>query len=156
VRFSRVQKWYQSIGLHITLNRWHFLLKFKENLLFKLQETCFSGLSQILWLIIIHWAPVAFTLMADNFPTSSAGKWFCNLQRQWACRYWLIEKIDIPLLFHLNCSRRLIPAICSVAESLFLVSADWLSAFIYLQRVPHWNGLATYFGLSRWNWFFAI
>jgi hypothetical protein len=47
-----------------------------------------------------------------------------------------------------NCSGKLIPAIGTIAASLFPLTDDWLSAIRYLQREPHENGSATFFCLK--------
>jgi hypothetical protein len=48
----------------------------------------------------------------------------------------------------------LIPAIYTIATSLFPLSDDWLSAISYLQREPHENGKATFFCLNPLNMIF--
>ncbi len=54
----------------------------------------------------------------------------------------------MPLRIRLNCSGKLIPAIDTIAASLFPLSDDWLSAISYLQREPHENRQATFFCLK--------
>jgi hypothetical protein len=50
--------WNQSKGLPIASSHEYFILKFKENLLFKVQnQTGFSCLNQYIWLTHIHRAP---------------------------------------------------------------------------------------------------
>jgi hypothetical protein len=46
----------------------------------------------------------------------------------------------MPLRIPLNGSGKLIPAIGTIAASLFPLTDDWLSAISYLQREPHGNG----------------
>ncbi len=87
---------------------------------------------------LIAESPVTF--IADNFSTFSVGNQFWDL----------LPAIGFPLLADsgnwdtatnfLTCSEKLIPAIGSIAASLFPLSADWLPAISYLQRTPHWSG----------------
>ncbi len=55
-----------------------------------------------------------------------------------------------------KCGGRLIPAIGTIAASLFLLSADWLPALSYLQGGPIEMNKPHIFGLSCLNRFFAI
>jgi hypothetical protein len=52
------------------------------------------------------------------------------------------------LLIPFKGSRKLIPAIGTIAASLFPLTDDWLSAVSYLQQEPHENGYATHFCLK--------
>jgi hypothetical protein len=45
----------------------------------------------------------------------------------------------------LNCGGKLIPAIDTIAASLYPLSDDWLAAISYLQRAPHETEKATLF-----------
>jgi hypothetical protein len=49
---------------------------------------------------------------------------------------WQTAEIAISVLICLNCTERLIPAIDTIAASLFLLSADSPSAISYLQQCP--------------------
>ncbi len=133
---------------------WHwtadiYIFLFKEKLLCKLQKMVSAALPKICGLsnsmgcqlqitvsgkpIQIHkwssfcisrWKPVLWFVTEIGFPS----------------HYLLIAEIGVPLLIHLNCSGRLIPAIGTIAASLFPLSAGWLTAISYLQRTPHWIG----------------
>ncbi len=93
----------------------------------------------------IQWGPRCKELIAenpfksisDNFPTFPAGNRFYDMQRQQASHYLLIAEIGVPLLICFNRSGRLIPAIETIAASLFTQPAGWLTAISYLLRMPH-------------------
>jgi hypothetical protein len=62
----------------------------------------------------------------------------------------------MPLQICLNCSGRLIPAMDTIAESLFPLSDDWLSAISYLQREHMEMNKPHFLVLSRKKQFFEI
>ncbi len=111
------QKWYRSIGLSLTLNRWHSFLTLKGTRSFNRKKLVLKSQDKEMWLITVHRAPARCC---------------------WKPVIWFLVPTGLPLLTDRENwqtgSGRLIPAIDKIAASL-ITSTRWL-AFRYQLFAP--------------------